>query len=205
MSHENEGSQNGESSQTESTTLPPLWDPTVPLEVNMNRRKYERIFDVVGRIRGFHTELDKDNNKTKMLSIMDRTSAELNCMKKERDRYLSRFATLEEQYPQFAFPPPPFSVLTWIQRYLQVFFSRGSHNATQLYLRLEAAVRCQRTTVDKFCVSGISRDQVGVSTPWNSFRLSLALILVLAAPPTDMYETLKIYTRSLGGVPVTLA
>lgn len=205
MSHENEGSQNGESSQTEPTTPPPLWDPTLPLEIHLNRLKYEGIFDLVGRIRGSQIAMDKDNNKTELLSIMDRTSAELNGMKKERDKYLSRIATLEAEYPQFAFPPPPFSVLTWIQRYLQVFFSRGPLNATHLYLRLEAAVRCQRTTVDKFCLPGISPDHVDVSAPWSSFRLSLALILILAASPIDMYETLKIYTRSLGGVPVTLA
>lgn len=198
-------SQSRDNHQTEPTTLPPVWDPTLPIEINLNRRKYEKFFDVMGRTRGFHTAMDPDNNETMKLSIMDRTTFELNCMKNERDIYLSRIATLEEQYPQFAFPPPPFSVLTWMQRYLQIFFSRGSQNATHLYFRMDMAVRCQRTTVGKFRLSENERNQVAVFAPWNSFRLPQALILVLASSPTDMYETLKRYTHTLGGAPVTLA
>lgn len=200
-----EGSKNGEGSTTQLVMLLPLWDPILPLEINLNRLKYEGLFDVLGRCRGPQTTMDEDNDKTEVLSAMDRTSAELNQMKKHRDEYLDRIATLEEEYPQYAFPSPSISGLTWIQRYLQIFFSRGSRNASWLYLRLEAAVRCQRTTVDKFWISGFSSDQAGVSLPWTSSRLLMTLVLVLAASPADMYETLKKYTRSLGGGPITLA
>lgn len=204
MSDENGGPQDGESSKMQLTTLPPQWDPALPLEINLNRLKYEGILDVVGRYRDSQKMMDQDNNKAEMLSVMDRTSTQLNKMKTDRDEYLDQIATLEEENPQFAFPPPPLSVLTWIQRYLRVFFSRGSQNASHLYLRLEVAVRCQRTTVDKFRVSEFPTDQFALSVPWNSLRLSLALVLVLAASPEDMYETLKRYTRSLGGGPITL-
>lgn len=205
MSHENEGSQNEESSKSQPTFLPQLWNPALPTEINMNRQKYERLFDLVGRGRGFQTMLDENNHRTETLSLMDRTSAELNQMKKDRDNYLDRIATLENEHPQFAFPPPPLSALTWMQRYLQVFFSRGSHNASQLYFRLKAAVGCQRTLVDKFCIAGIPADQIGGPVPWNSFKVSMALVLVLAASSNDMYETLKRFTLSLGGCPITPA
>lgn len=205
MSDENEGSRDGESSGTQPTALPLLWDPALPLEINLNRLNYEGIFDVVGRYRDSQKMIDQDNDKTEMLSLMDRTSAELNKMKKDRDEYLGQIATLEEENPQFAFPPPPLSVLTWIQRYLRVFFSRGSQNASQLYLRLEVAVRCQRTTVNKFRVSETPPNQDGLSVPWSSLRLAMSLVLVLAASPEEMYETLKRYTRSLSGGPIALA
>ncbi|MCJ1262985.1 hypothetical protein MMC22_002855 [Lobaria immixta] len=205
MTDENEGSRDGESSGTQPTAPPLLWDPALPLEINLNRLNYEGIFDVMGRYRDSQKMIDQDNEKTEMLSLMDRTSAELNKMKKDRDEYLGQIATLEEKNPQFAFPPPPLSVLTWIQRYLRVFFSRGSQNASQLYLRLEVAVRCQRTTVDKFRVSETPPNPDGLSVPWSSLRLAMSLVLVLAASPEEMYETLKRYTRSLSGGPIALA
>lgn len=205
MSYENEGSQNEESSKRQPQVLPLLWDPILPLEVNLNRLKYEGIFDITGRGRGSQTVMDEDKDTTKLLSVMDRTTAELNSMKNDRDEYLGHIATIEEKNPQFAFPPPPLSVLTWIQRYLQVFFSRGSQNASQLYIRLQAAVRCQRTTIDKFRIYGSSSDQVGISVPRNSTGLSMALVLVLAASPRNMYETLKRFTPSVGEGPEMLA
>lgn len=206
MSHENEGCENGEYLTTQPTILPRLWDPILPLEVNLNRLKYAGYLDVVGRRLGSQIiVMDENNDKTETQSLMDRTSAELNYMRKDRDEYLGRIATLEEDHPQFAFPPPPLSVLTWIQRYLQVFFSRGSQNAAQLYLRLETAVRCQRTLVDKLCITGVLPDQVGTLVPWNSFKILTTLLLILTSSSRDMYETLKRYTRSLGGCPITVA
>lgn len=205
MSYENEGSQNEETSESQLTFLPQLWDPVLPLEVNMNRQKYEGIFDLVARRRGFETLMDENNHRPETLSLMDRTSAVLNKLKKTKDKYLDEIATLELENPQYVFPHPSWSALTWLQRYLQVFFARGSHNASQLYFRLDAAVKCQRTLVDKFCIPGILPDQVGIPVPWNSFRISTALVLVLAASSRDMYETLERYTRCLGGSPITLA
>lgn len=96
MNHENEGSQNGEVSKTRSIPFPLLWDSILPLEINLNRLKDEGMLDLLGRSPG-STVMDKDNDKTQMLSVVARTIADLNHTKLDRDKYLDQITKLEEK------------------------------------------------------------------------------------------------------------
>ena len=165
-----------------------MWNPSLPLTVNFNRLISAGL---LGQGAGPEVRLSNNPDTSKAIECL---SDSLNEFSKE---------CLEDQ-PDFAHPSITTFVLHWIKRYIYLLFREGPEIASKMYLRLETAIRCQTTTIEKLAIHGLELDGLKFSVPWEAPKLTVALVLVLAVPADQALKTLSVYTRSLGAGPIPL-